>query len=155
MSKIRLSPKVPLKRVDSKLLVGWKNVANYLGMGVRTIQRYEREHALPVRRPAGGLRGAVIATSAELDAWVAASPIRDYFQLTSPKAPSSTFAEIQAGMRKMQDLCAEIRRMREEMKASMDTLHSTIHGTVRARTLIGDSLERVQGKMPVSARRPN
>ena len=31
-----------------QVLNGWKEIANYLGKGVRTVQRYEREFGLPV-----------------------------------------------------------------------------------------------------------
>jgi hypothetical protein len=31
-----------------EILSGWKDIANHLGMGVRTVQRYERELGLPV-----------------------------------------------------------------------------------------------------------
>jgi hypothetical protein len=57
-----------------EILTGWKQIARHLGMGVRTVQRYERTSALPIRRPTGKLNGSVIATKAELDAWVSASP---------------------------------------------------------------------------------
>jgi hypothetical protein len=49
-------------------LSSWKEIAAYLGVGLRTAQIWERERALPVRRLPGG-RGRVIATVAELDAW--------------------------------------------------------------------------------------
>jgi len=53
-------------------LSGWKEIASYLGMGVRTVQRYEREMGLPIHRPTGKSRGTVIATKAELDRWLIA-----------------------------------------------------------------------------------
>ena len=59
-----------------EILSGWKDIANYLGKGVRTVQRYERELGLPIHRPAGKSLGSVIATKAELDRWVAAGPTR-------------------------------------------------------------------------------
>jgi len=42
-----------------QILSGWKEIANYLGKGVRTVQRYERYMGLPVRRPAGKPSGSV------------------------------------------------------------------------------------------------
>jgi len=64
------------------ILSGWKEIANHLGMAVRTVQRYERAFGLPVRRPSGNMMGPVIATKAELDGWIAASPVREAFLLT-------------------------------------------------------------------------
>jgi hypothetical protein len=53
-----------------KILNSWKDVANYLGRGVRTVQRYEEKFGLPVRRVAGRDRTSVMAFSDELDAWL-------------------------------------------------------------------------------------
>jgi phage terminase Nu1 subunit (DNA packaging protein) len=51
------------------LLSGWKEIANYLRSGVRTVQRWERD-GLPVMRPRPGARGHVVAYTLQLDAWV-------------------------------------------------------------------------------------
>lgn len=50
-------------------LDSWKEIATYLRRGVRTVQRWEREAGLPVRRLATEKRGAVYAYRAEIDAW--------------------------------------------------------------------------------------
>ena len=52
------------------VLNGWKEIGRYLGRGVRTVQRYERSHNLPVRRLEGRPSGAVIASPKDLDAWL-------------------------------------------------------------------------------------
>jgi hypothetical protein len=57
--------------VRPEILSGWKEIANYLGRGVRTVQRYEREFGLPVQRPSRKKQGSVLSTQSELDAWVA------------------------------------------------------------------------------------
>ena len=57
--------------IDAELLTCWKEIAQYLGKGVRTVQRWEREFGLPVRRlPLSSGKGAVIARPHELDAWL-------------------------------------------------------------------------------------
>ncbi len=56
------------------VLNSWKEIANYLGRGVRTAQRWERDLKMPVRRPRAKSRSAVIAMSAELDAWLRSAP---------------------------------------------------------------------------------
>jgi hypothetical protein len=58
------------------IVSGWKQIASHLGMGVRTVQRYEREHGLPIHRVGGKSRGAVIATKDELDTWITGPPAR-------------------------------------------------------------------------------
>ncbi len=52
------------------VLSSWKDIAAYLGKGVRTVQRWERELGLPVRRPVKHNRRIVIAVPAELDGWI-------------------------------------------------------------------------------------
>ena len=51
-------------------LTSWKEIARYLGKGVRTVQRWERDLDLPVRRPARRTKGTVFALTEELDAWL-------------------------------------------------------------------------------------
>jgi hypothetical protein len=51
-------------------LTSWKEVAVYLGKGVRTVQRWESRLGLPVRRPDGRAKGTVLAFSEELDTWL-------------------------------------------------------------------------------------
>lgn len=59
---------------NDEVLNSWKEVASYLGRGVRTVQRWERELGLPVRRPRGKSRSAVIAFKTELDKWLRQAP---------------------------------------------------------------------------------
>ena len=54
----------PDGRLDS-----WKEIAAYLGRGIRTVQRWEREEGLPVHRLAHEKRGSVYARREELAAW--------------------------------------------------------------------------------------
>src|SRR5215831_7201637 len=79
-----------------KFLNSWKQIARYLGRGVRTVQRWERELALPVRRPRGRPRSAVIALTAEIDAWLERRP-----QLTlgaqQPRAQQEAKRQASAG----------------------------------------------------------
>jgi hypothetical protein len=42
-----------------------------MGKGVRTVQRWEQDFGLPVRRPQGSSKKAVLARPRDLDAWVA------------------------------------------------------------------------------------
>src|SRR5690242_13149762 len=60
----RMSSGPPDDRLDS-----WKEIATYLGRGVRTVQRWEREEGLPVHRLAHEKRGNVYARREELAAW--------------------------------------------------------------------------------------
>jgi hypothetical protein len=54
---------------DEHVLGSWKEIAAYLGKGVRTVQRYERELGLPIRRP-NDQRQIVFAYPSELRSWL-------------------------------------------------------------------------------------
>jgi hypothetical protein len=117
------------KTEGPQFLVGWKEIANYLGKGVRSVQRYELRSGLPVRRPAGNSQGgAVFATRAELDGWVEASPIREAFHLreSQPKYAPAAFA-IRHGVSEMKRLREEMFELRSEMKKTVRTLQGNIH----------------------------
>lgn len=58
-----------------RILNSWKEIAAHLGRGVRTVQRWEQELGLPIRRPRGKSRSAVLALVADLDEWLLRAPI--------------------------------------------------------------------------------
>ncbi|HTW59028.1 MAG TPA: hypothetical protein VMD99_12930 [Terriglobales bacterium] len=110
-----------------QFLSGWKDIANYLGKGVRTVQRYERQMSLPVRRPAGRPSGSVVATKAELDAWVSASPIREAFHLPSPSCNYAASADaIRTGIEEMRKLRDQMVALRAEWRTSVSLLRQSV-----------------------------
>jgi hypothetical protein len=54
----------------SQCLHTWKEIARYLECGVRTVQRWEEQLALPVRRADGKSRSHVLAMRTEIDEWL-------------------------------------------------------------------------------------
>lgn len=62
---------MPTVNRDRKMLGSWKEIAAYLGKGVRTVQRWENDLGMPVRRPNGAAKGVVCAWTDELDLWLA------------------------------------------------------------------------------------
>src|SRR5580700_4134773 len=56
-------------RPASDRLDSWKEIAAYLNKEVRTVQRWEKNLGLPVRRIAQGKQGTVFAYKLDLDAW--------------------------------------------------------------------------------------
>ncbi len=118
------------KTEPQQFLSGWKEIANYLGKGVRTVQRYEMQLQLPVRRPAGRAWGSVVATKAELDAWVKASPIREVFRL-SEKNTQNDYAicadDIKRGLAKMMQLRDQMLALRGEVRDSVRDLRKSVH----------------------------
>ncbi len=52
------------------LLQSWKEIAAYLCVGVRTVQRWEDDFEFPVHRIDGTERHAVFAIPHEIDDWL-------------------------------------------------------------------------------------
>lgn len=51
-------------------LNGWKEIAAFIGKAVRTVQRWEKEYGLPVRRLGGDSGEIVFADRRELEDWI-------------------------------------------------------------------------------------
>jgi hypothetical protein len=67
------------------ILNSWKEIANYLGRGVRTVQRWERDLGLPIHRPKGKDRSAVLAFPEELNQWLQKTPVRAATMFADPQ----------------------------------------------------------------------
>jgi hypothetical protein len=61
-------------QTEKRYLSSWKEIAQYIGVSLRTVQRWERHCGLPVRRPGGKRSGMVIAIATEIDDWVLRIP---------------------------------------------------------------------------------
>lgn len=60
----------PAMSSGNRQLTSWKEIAHFLGVNIRTAQKWERDRGLPVRRTAGA-RSRVSADSASLETWKA------------------------------------------------------------------------------------
>ena len=60
-----------------QVLVGWAEIARYMGRGVRTVQRWHDTLGLPITRPAQRRRGAVMARRSRIDQWLQSLPLRN------------------------------------------------------------------------------
>jgi hypothetical protein len=100
---------------DAPLLSGWKSIARYLDVGIRTLQRWEQSSGLPIRRPAGGLKPLVVAYQSELDAWVQRS------QGHGSEPTSGELEPDRALLETIQALRAENRQLRRQLEEV--TLH--------------------------------
>ena len=68
-------PSEDLTFIHDEILNSWKEIAGYVNRGVRTVQRWERDLAFPVRRPRGKARSAVIALRSDIDDWLRSRPL--------------------------------------------------------------------------------
>ena len=67
-----MSRHAPPPQTDPDRLHGWKEISAFVGKGVRTVQRWEKQYGLPVRRLRDGSE-IVFASKKELEAWMLAS----------------------------------------------------------------------------------
>ena len=79
-------------------LTSWKDIAEYVGKGVRTVQRWERVWGLPVRRTKPGGKGAVLAIPKEIDSWVRSQQCFDG-QLGAAELERATLLRLLAALR--------------------------------------------------------
>jgi hypothetical protein len=112
--------------VRCEILSGWKDIANYLGRGVRTVQRYELELGLPVHRPSGKSQGSVMATRAELDTWIASCRLLNRPQYSTASSVLLACRTLKDRVAQMDQLVERIRNLQSEILASRERLLATI-----------------------------
>ena len=113
----------------SEILNSWKEVAQYLGRGVRTVQRWEHDLGLPVRRPRGTARSPVVALREELDYWLVDCP-----QATNRHDGNGILVDLRPSedlpvtniIVESQGLRSKARELREEMFGALHTLISNV-----------------------------
>ena len=110
------------------VLSGWKDIAHYLGRGVRTVQRYERELGLPVRRPSGHSSGAVLALKSELDSWLKLAPRWAAASRDASERPTQVYlsSELAKRLQERAHLHTQMMTLRKELKANVRTLRESI-----------------------------
>lgn len=59
-----------MNKEDDTVFTCWKEVAGYLGKGIRTVQRWEKHAGLPVQRPNARDKGIIRVSRKELDRWL-------------------------------------------------------------------------------------
>ena len=117
------------------LLNSWKEIANHLGRGVRTVQRWERELGLPVRRPWGRSRSTVMAMSDELDLWLRTAPKKALNEASNNEglalANTRLMAriELRHSMESAEELRMRSERLREEHGSALKRLMGNIAAT--------------------------
>ncbi len=92
----------------------WKEIASYLGKGVRTVQRWENQFGLPVQRPNSKSKGTVRASRQELDVW-----LHNRWSSRSPH----TWAAVQLSA---SENIKTSRRLREEQRRRMSELRKSL-----------------------------
>jgi hypothetical protein len=99
------------------LLSSWKDIANYLSRGVRTVQRWELTLGLPVHRIGTGKRGAVLAFKHEIHSWLRANVCRTPVNRGLPMPQSNSRPQQLA--RLVQELRESLFEVRQEVAAEV------------------------------------
>jgi hypothetical protein len=100
------------------VLNSWKEIAEYVGRGVRTLQRWEQFYSFPVHRPAGNHKSAVFAVPTEVDEWLRTRPMHMQNENTASAGASEQVQSELATLRTMvKDLATRIERVEHELQA--------------------------------------
>jgi hypothetical protein len=101
-------------------LGSWKEIAAYLGKGVRTVQRWENDLGLPVRRPNNSTKGVVCASTEDLDRWLAMQWRKRPF-IVKGTNPNS---ELAAAIKASQELRRANRQLADELLQNLQALRN-------------------------------
>jgi hypothetical protein len=119
------------------ILSDWKTIASYLGKGVRTVQRWERDLALPVRRNRIDTKGILIAFVAEIDDWVRERQFRGRTVVFSESERNRLV------LQSLEELRAENQALRSQLceratssAATFDGSEQTKAGSIRVEVLV-------------------
>ena len=105
---------------DAKVLGSWKEIAAYLGKGVRTVQRWEHDLGLPVWRPKQAQKGVVLSSTDKLDRWL----VTMWAQLPSGNEPAHTTGSPNAVAASIRDF----RRLRQTNRELVYDLQQAMEG---------------------------
>ncbi|HLY97569.1 MAG TPA: hypothetical protein VKT33_00740 [Candidatus Angelobacter sp.] len=109
---------------SNEILNSWKEIAAYLDRGVRTVQRWEADLHLPVRRPSGRGRSAVIAMRGEIDAWLRACPLEKRQKHLTTDENSALFCQELLNVTRR--LRTEVFRSSRELSIALQELSITV-----------------------------
>jgi hypothetical protein len=128
---------------DPAVLSCWKDIARYLGKGVRTVQRWEREFELPVRRPKDvDRKSAVAAHPRDLDAWLASRWALRASKVTAQ--PVEARAELNGIKEAIQEWIHAARALRAEQEHLIDQLSVAMQLLIQNEPPKRGALETVQ-----------
>jgi len=113
---------------EVRVLGSWKEIAAYLGKGVRTVQRWEHEFGLPVMRPQKAHKGHVLSSTDKLDRWL----VTKWTQLPSGKEPSPNAESANAVIRDFRRLRQANRELIHDLRQAMEGLRGESEALVRA-----------------------
>ena len=119
------SPQVP----HSELLQSWKEIANYLRRGVRTVQRWQGM-GLPVRHLGHGRKAPVVADARDLDRWLHGTQLHG-FKTAQPAEHLISRGLLGESIQQAHQLREEMSVLRGSHRASRERLLATLEESVK------------------------
>ena len=125
----------------SQPMTTWKEIASYLGKSVRTVQRWERELAMPVHRPNLSNKNVVIVSCEDLNGWIKDQDV--------PPSPTRRTEEEKLRVR-INDLEIENGRLRIQLQsatldARCELLRESIQSQASRSAELSQTSARLQG----------
>jgi hypothetical protein len=106
-----------------EVLSSWKDIAKYAGKGVRTVQRWEQQLGLPVRRPAGRTgKSPVLVYRSDLEEWMATRFLLRTTHGQEIGSCSTTCGSLRQSIQTQQELCDAIHKLSEQIGRALHQL---------------------------------
>ncbi len=96
---------------EPAVLTSWKEIAGYLGKGVRTVQRWEKEDGLPIRRLTGTSK--IVVKRDELDEWLNSQSAQNGGAQRRKVESKDLLRQVSASQ--------QLRKQHEELRASVNS----------------------------------
>ena len=113
------------------MLSSWKEIAQFFGKGVRTVQRWEKTLDLPIHRPPGAPSNVVLAKESDLEEWMNRGMVGAHMR--AGQAVESAFDTIERAIRDLpcdaaqrEERLGMIRQHMEDLRLALDKAE---HGT--------------------------
>ncbi len=132
------------------VLNSWKEIASHLGRGVRTVQRWERDLGMPVRRPRAKSRSAVIAMTDEIDSWLRSSPTSEIIPRHNTNKLRDDLQQSLAEHFELRTRCNLLRAANHQAIAALISNIKTMHETIAM-----GRISRLPGSAPQRQNAPN
>jgi hypothetical protein len=132
---------MPENKQGFRLLSSWKEVAGYLGRGIRTVQRWEKM-GLPVRRIGHGQRAPVIADARAIDRWLQTAKSRG-FEQAAPESLLSVQGKLHQSIERSYSLQLQMLALHESQQDSMQRLVLNIRALQRSCEAGADSPQAI------------
>lgn len=116
----------PANGKSKELLGSWKEIATFLNRGVRTVQRWEREEHLPVRRHDHNKRATVFAVASEVEEWMKNRSGSD--RLNTPSEHASLYADVDP--KKLEARCIAARARAQNARDHVRQVYEYYQGEI-------------------------